>query len=147
MTIRMQTKLQVLLTQLGISKMLKKLYFNLLIYLAKVTDFSRLFNIHQMGRPNSHVIFSPKKNFMELQLHLTLIHFSEFWYKPRSQHSQQVCPRFSKKTFGFDFICGLVFFQKYAMTSVQKNPKNCVNIHYFTNRRPTFLCYYINLLA
>ena len=43
--------------------------------------------------------------------------------------------------FGFIFISALVIFQKYAMTSVHKNPKICANIHYFTNYGHTFRRY------
>ena len=32
-----------------------------------------------MGKLNIYVVFGPKKNFQELQLHQTLIFFSEFW--------------------------------------------------------------------
>ena len=56
-------------------------------YLSKTTVFLslwslnqllnlELFNIHKMRVANSHVVFSPKNNFQELQLHQTLIFFS-----------------------------------------------------------------------
>ena len=41
---------------------------------------------------------------------------------------------YPRSIFGFNFICVLVFFQKYAMTSVHKDPKISVNNHYFANR-------------
>ena len=44
-----------------------------------------------------------------------------------------------QKSFGFNFICILVFFQNYPVTSVEKNPKIYVKIYYFTNRRHTFI--------
>ena len=109
-----------------------------------------LFNIHKMRVPSSHVVFSPKNNFQEPQLHQTLIFFSEFWHMSRSQHSRQKClifkdnfqrfsrPQFSKKIFGFDFIYALVFFQKYAMTSTHKSPKIYVNIDYYMLLTLTF---------
>ena len=64
-------------------------------YLSKTTVFLslwplnqllnlELFNIHKMRLTNSHVVFSPKNNFQELQLHQTLIFFSEFWHMSRS---------------------------------------------------------------
>ena len=57
-----------------------------------------LFNIHKMRGPNCHVVFSPKKNFQEVQLHQTLILFFEFWHMSRIiAFSTKVCPRFSKK--------------------------------------------------
>ena len=67
-----------------------------------------------MRGPNIHLFFSPKNNFQELQLHQTLIFLSE------------ILSIFPKKK-----CCVLVFFQKYAMTSVHKNPKIYVNIHYY----------------
>ena len=65
----------------------------ILTYLAKITDssISLVFNsniesriisyksnIYKMREPKSHVVYSPKKNFQELQLQQTLIFFSEF---------------------------------------------------------------------
>ena len=79
----------------------------MLTYLAKITNFFLslsplnqllnlgLFNIHKMRVPNSDVVFSPKKNFQKLQLHQTLIFFSEFRHMPRV-FLTKVCPRFSK---------------------------------------------------
>ena len=63
-------------------------------YLAQINEFfislviksvteSRVFNIHKMGGPYSHLVFSPKKNSQELQLHQTIL-FSEFWRMSRS---------------------------------------------------------------
>ena len=47
-----------------------------------------------------------------------------------------------KNIFGFNFICVLVYFKKCVMTSVHKNPRiYVINIHYFANRRHTFLHY------
>ena len=94
-----------------------------------------------MRGTNIYVLFSPKKNFHELQLHQTLIfslnfstcHDHSILDKSVSAILQKIC--------GFNFICVLVFFQKYAMTSVHKNRKIYVNIHYFANRRYAFLPY------
>ena len=90
-----------------------------------------------MRGPNIQVVFqSPQKNFQELfQLHQTLIlaHVTIIAF------STKMCPGFYKKVFAFNFICVLVFFQKYAMTSVHKNPKIYVNVHCFRNRGNTFL--------
>ena len=37
-----------------------------------------------MRRPNIHVVFSPKKNFEELQLHQKFKFLFEFWHILRS---------------------------------------------------------------
>ena len=77
--------------------MLKITYFNLF---SKTTNFFclwllnkllniGLFNIHKMRASNSHVVFSSKNNFQELQFHQTLSFFFEFHHISRSQHSQQ----------------------------------------------------------
>ena len=94
----------------------------ILTYLAKITVFffhllafksmieSRGFNIHKMLRPNRRVVFSPKKNFKELQLYQILTLLSEFWHMSRSQHSRQKCVRDFQKRIGFNFyLCCSVF--------------------------------------
>ena len=94
----------------------------ILTYLEKITVFffislafksiikSRGFNIHKMLRPNRHVVFSPKKNFKELQLYQILTLLSEFWHMSRSQHSRQKCVRDFPKKIGFNFyLCFSVF--------------------------------------
>ena len=43
-----------------------------------------LFNIHKIREPNFYVVFRFKKNFQELQLHQTLILFSEFCHMLKS---------------------------------------------------------------
>ena len=110
----------------------------ILTYLEKITVFffislafksiikSRGFNIHKMLRPNRHVVFSPKKNFKELQLYQILTLLSEFWHMSRSQHSRQKCVRDFQKKLVLIFICAFVFFQKYAMTGVQKFLKSAL---------------------
>ena len=40
-----------------------------------------------MCGPNIYVVFRAKKNFQELQLHQTLIFFSEFWHPMSVLHS------------------------------------------------------------
>ena len=90
-----------------------------------------------MRGPNIHVVFSPKKNFQELQLHQIL---NKGTCQDHRILNKSVSANFQKKI-GFNFICVLVFFQKYAITSVHKNPKIYVNIHYFANRGHTFLPY------
>ena len=64
-----------------------------------------------MCEPKSHVDYRPKKNFQELQLHQALIFLSEYLLKIIA-FSTKVCLQFFKKSFGFNFICVLVFFQK-----------------------------------
>ena len=82
-----------------------------------------------MRGPNIHVVFSPKKNFQGLQLHQTFIFFSEFWRNVKIiAFSTKVCPRFSK-IFLVYLLFVLVFFQKYSLTSVHKNPNIYANNH------------------
>ena len=97
--------------------------------------------------PNSHVVFSPKNNFQELQHHQILIFFYEFWQMCQD-HIKSILDKsvsaILKKILGFNFICVLAFFfffQKYAMTSADKSPKIYVNIHYLANRGRIFLRY------
>ena len=100
-----------------------------------------------MRARNAHVVFNPINNFQELQFSQTLIFFSEVWHVKIIAVSTKVCPQFSKRNLvlmSFVFYC---FFQKYAMTSVHKNPEIYVNIHYFPNGEHTFLPYQINLLG
>ena len=101
-----------------------------------------------MHWPNIHVVFSPEKNFQELQLRQALIYFSlNFGTCQDHNILDKSVSAIFQKMFGFNSICVLVFFLKYAMTSVLKNPKVYVNTHYFVNRGHTFLPYSINLLG
>ena len=114
--------LKVLLTlQLGISKMLKKPYFNL--FGKKYLSFH---------------VFSPKKNFQELQLHQTLILFNEFL--PQVKVIAFSTKVIFKKVFAFNFICAFVFSKKYAMTNVHKNWKSAL-IFIISHIADTFLRY------
>ena len=97
--------------------------------------------MHKMRVPNSHVLFSPKNKFQELQLHQTLMFFSEFWQCQDHSVPDKSVSAIFKKLFDFNFISIFVYFQKYAMTSAHKNPKIYVNIHYFANCGHTFLRY------
>ena len=131
--------------------MLKKSYFNLfgkkLLIFTSFWPFNQLLNVHKTRGPKCHVVFSPKKNCHELQLHQNINTFP--WILAHGKiiaFSNSVSAIF-EKDFGFNLISVLVFFQKYAMTSVHKNPKICVNIHYFTTRGHSFLLYEINLLC
>ena len=63
-----------------------------------------------MGGPNSHVVFNPKKNIQELQLHQKLMLFSEF-EQDHSILDISVSAIF-KKIFGFNFGYVLVLFSK-----------------------------------
>ena len=65
-----------------------------------------------MRGPDNHVVFSPKKNFQELQLHQTPIFFSEFWHMSRSKYSQQKGVRDFQKDFWFQFYLCFSFFSK-----------------------------------
>ena len=71
----------------------------ILTYLAKITESSislalkslievRIIscksNTHKMRGPKSHVVYNPKKNFQELQLHQTLVFLSQSWHMSRS---------------------------------------------------------------
>ena len=47
------------------------------------------FNIHKMQGPNGHVVFSPKKNFQELQLK-DIIKPYNCWKKPIFQSKQSM---------------------------------------------------------
>ena len=47
----------------------------------------------------------------------------------------------------FLILFGFRVFQKYAMSSVHKNPKTYFNIEYFANRGQIFLRYQIDLLG
>ena len=91
-----------------------------------------------MHGPNSHVVFSPKKSFQEFQLHQTYLSLDFGTCQDHSILDKSISAIFNK-IFSFNFV--LVFFQKYDMTSVHKNPKISVNIYYFTNRRHNFLRY------
>ena len=88
-------------------------------------------NIQKIRGPKSHLVYSPKKNFQELQFHQHCFAFRTF-----QDHSilEEIVSAIFKKGFSFNFICVPVIFQKYAMTSIHENPKIFVNIHYFTNR-------------
>ena len=77
-----------------------------------------------MHRPNRQVVFIPPKNFQELRLHQTLILFSEFWHTSIVFSQKYVCD--FQTNFCFNFICVLVFFQKYAMTSIQEILKSAL---------------------
>ena len=66
-------------------------------------------------------------SFLSILVHVKIIVFS-----------RKVCPRFSKN-FGFNFICVLVFFQKYAMTRAHKSPKIYINFHYLAHHGHTHL--------
>ena len=104
--------------------MLKKPYFNL--FGKKVLTFLSLWPLNQLlnlGFIFLHLYFS--LNFGTCLDHSIL--------------DKNVSVIF-KKIFDFNFICVLVFFQKYSMTSVYKNPKIYVNIHYFANRGHNLLC-------
>ena len=61
-----------------------------------------------MRGPNIQVVFSPKKNSEELQLHQTLKLFSEFC----PSILDKSVPAIFLKSFGFNFVCVLVFFKK-----------------------------------
>ena len=78
-----------------------------------------------MRASNSHVVFSSKNNFQELQFHQTLSFFLNFGTCQDHSILSKSCPRLSKNV-GFNFICVLVFFEKYARTSVLKN------LHYYS---------------
>ena len=94
-----------------------------------------------MRGTNIYVLFSPKKTFHELQFHQTLIFSLDFSTCPDNSILDKSVSAILQKVFGFNFICVLEFFQKYSMSSVQKNPKIYFNIHYFANRGHTSLPY------
>ena len=121
--------------------MFKKPYFNLFgkiywfFYLFGLCILNLgLFNIQEMRVPNSHVAFSPKNNFQELQLHQTLNISLNFGTCEDHSILDKSVSVILKIKFGFNFIYILVFFQKYAITSIHKNPEIYVNIYYFANR-------------
>ena len=71
-----------------------------------------------MRVPNGHVVFSPKNNFQELQLHQTSIFFWNFGTCQDHRILEKTISAIFKKIFCFNFICILMFFQKYTMSSV-----------------------------
>ena len=94
-----------------------------------------------MRGPNVYVVFKPKKNFRELQIHQISKFFLNFGTCQNHSILDKSVSAIFPKNFGFNFICVLMFFQIYAMTSVYQNPKIYVNIHYFANRGHKFLPY------
>ena len=73
-----------------------------------------------MHWPNRQVVFIPQKNFQELQLHQTLILFSEFWHTSIVFSQKYVCD--FQTNFCFNFIRIL----KYATTSIQEILKSAL---------------------
>ena len=76
-----------------------------------------------MRGANSHTDFIPRNSYQELQLDQTIIFLSEFCHTLNHSILDKRVSTIFKKMFGFNSICLLLFFQKYAMTSVHKNPK------------------------
>ena len=137
------------LIQLGISKMLKK---TILIYMVKITDFFHLCSLRINYWIYCYLKFTKCAGlivmyFLVLKRTFRSSNFPKHWYFPLNfgtcqDHSilDKIVPTIFKKKLVlvlFVFWC----FQKYTMTSIHKNPKIYVNIHYFTNCRQNFLHY------
>ena len=137
------------LIQLGISKMLKK---TILIYMVKITDFFHLCSLRINYWIYCYLKFTKCAGlivmyFLVLKRTFRSSNFPKHWYFPLNfgtcqDHSilDKTVPTIFKKKLVlvlFVFWC----FQKYTMTSIHKNPKIYVNIHYFTNCRQNFLHY------